>query len=122
MDRHHYETFTIFGNDTAPLHLDHGRGFGKAMHDELSILAPIYQCCIIRSSTLSQLLKFHNGPHHLSKLMKKSLSADPLNPVLLETHMVAIDRRLAIVLHTVRECLRNHPIEDVIIYDTYLYE
>lgn len=26
MDRHHYETFKVFGNDTFPLHLDHGRG------------------------------------------------------------------------------------------------
>lgn len=26
MDRHHYETFRIFGNETFPLHLDHGRG------------------------------------------------------------------------------------------------
>ena len=27
MDRHHYETFKVFGNDTFPLHLDHGRGY-----------------------------------------------------------------------------------------------
>ena len=27
MDRHHYETFKDFGNDTFPLHLDHGRGY-----------------------------------------------------------------------------------------------
>lgn len=52
MDRHHYETFKIFGNRTYPLHLDHGRGFGRPNHDELSILAPIYQCCMIRASTL----------------------------------------------------------------------
>ncbi len=43
MDRHHYETFKVFGNRTYPLHLDHGRGFGRANHDELSILAPLYQ-------------------------------------------------------------------------------
>jgi len=69
MDRHHYETFRvseislengqkslkyifndkIFGNDSYPIHLDHGRGFGRATHDEISILAPLYQCCMIRS-------------------------------------------------------------------------
>ena len=43
MDRHHYETFKLFGNDTFPVHLDHGRAFGKANHDEMSILAPLYQ-------------------------------------------------------------------------------
>lgn len=58
MDRHHYETFRIFGNDTFPVHLDHGRGFGQAFHDEMSILAPILQCCMIRHSTLSTLIRF----------------------------------------------------------------
>ena len=43
MDRHHYETFKNFGNKSFPIHLDHGRGFGKARHDEMSILAPLYQ-------------------------------------------------------------------------------
>lgn len=57
MDRHHFETFTAFGNDTFPLHLDHGRGFGRPFHDELSILAPLTQCCIIKQSTLIMLLK-----------------------------------------------------------------
>lgn len=57
MDRHHYETFTLFGNDSFPIHLDHGRAFGKAFHDEFSILAPIIQCCHIRKSTLEKLLR-----------------------------------------------------------------
>ncbi|KFQ40464.1 Extracellular serine/threonine protein kinase FAM20C, partial [Mesitornis unicolor] len=45
MDRHHYETFEKFGNDTFLLHLDNGRGFGTHSRDELSILAPLWQCC-----------------------------------------------------------------------------
>ncbi|ERE75906.1 dentin matrix protein 4, partial [Cricetulus griseus] len=45
MDRHHYETFEKFGNETFIIHLDNGRGFGKYSHDELSILAPLHQCC-----------------------------------------------------------------------------
>lgn len=57
MDRHHYETFKIFGNNTFPLHLDHGRGFGRPFHDEISILAPLLQCCMIRQTTLTTLLK-----------------------------------------------------------------
>lgn len=48
----------IFGNDTFPLHLDHGRGFGKAFHDEISILAPVLQCCTLRQSTLQTLLRW----------------------------------------------------------------
>lgn len=58
MDRHHYETFRIFGNDSFTLHLDHGRGFGKPFQDETSILAPLLQCCIIRRSTLATLLRW----------------------------------------------------------------
>ena len=27
MDRHHYEEITVFGNDSAPIHWDHGRGY-----------------------------------------------------------------------------------------------
>ncbi|KAK6643414.1 hypothetical protein RUM43_004919 [Polyplax serrata] len=57
MDRHHYETFKVFGNDTFPIHLDHGRGFGKPFHDEISILAPVLQCCLIRRTTLATLLR-----------------------------------------------------------------
>jgi len=53
--------FQIFDKDPYAIHLDHGRAFGKAYHDELSCLAPLQQCCMIRASTLSSLLQFHNG-------------------------------------------------------------
>lgn len=55
----------IFGNDTFPIHLDHGRGFGKPFHDEISVLAPVLQCCLIRSSTLEMLLKWVDGNEFL---------------------------------------------------------
>ncbi|XP_071454408.1 extracellular serine/threonine protein CG31145 [Hetaerina americana] len=105
MDRHHYETFKAFGNDTFPLHLDQGRGFGRPYHDELSILAPITQCCLMRRSTLSTLLRFHNGMRKLSHLMRDSMASDPVNPVLWEPHLAALDRRVAIILKAVRQCV-----------------
>ncbi|XP_047502963.1 extracellular serine/threonine protein CG31145-like [Penaeus chinensis] len=107
MDRHHYETFKMFGNNSAPIHLDHGRGFGRAFHDELSILAPLRQCCVIRLSTLATLLRYHSGPAPLSAALRSSLSADPLSPVLWEPHLLALDRRLGLVLREVRHCLRK---------------
>uniref|UniRef100_A0A182RXI1 Fam20C domain-containing protein n=1 Tax=Anopheles funestus TaxID=62324 RepID=A0A182RXI1_ANOFN len=113
MDRHHYETFKIFGNDTFPIHLDHGRGFGKPFHDELSILAPVLQCCLIRASTLETLLRFHNGPKALSEAMRESMAIDPIAPVLWEPHLTALDRRVAIVLQAVRDCIRKSAEEDV---------
>ncbi|CAH1112297.1 unnamed protein product [Psylliodes chrysocephalus] len=105
MDRHHYETFRLFGNDTFTLHLDHGRGFGKPYHDELTILAPVLQCCLMRQSTLETLLRFHNGPIKLSEAMRQSMSSDPINPILWEPHLVALDRRVEIILRGMRDCI-----------------
>lgn len=122
MDRHHYETFREFGNDTFTIHLDHGRGFGKPFHDELSILAPLLQCCMIRESTLTTLLNFHNGkPLKLSEAMRKSMEVDPVAPILWEPHLKALDRRVGIILRGIRDCLSkgdeggesNNDVEDV---------
>ncbi|VVC24292.1 Hypothetical protein CINCED_3A020534 [Cinara cedri] len=104
MDRHHYETFILFGNDSFPIHLDHGRAFGKAFQDEPSILAPIIQCCHIRKSTLEKLLSFHNEKK-LSERLRESMAEDPLTPILWEPHLVALDRRVGFVLQKIRECL-----------------
>jgi len=122
MDRHHYETFKLFGNDTFLVHLDHGRAFGRSGHDERSILAPLYQCCIIRHSTLSSLLSYHSGPVPLSAALNRSLSSDPINPVLTNHHLEAVDRRIGLVLEVVRECLDSADfLEDVIFVRDDLY-
>ena len=124
MDRHHYETFKVFGNNTFPLHLDHGRGFGLPRHDELSILAPLQQCCLLRKVTLKKLLQFNAGTmksmvssitlgYHqddhpfvsLSEAMRRSMSTDPVSPVLSEANLLALDRRVFLILSTLRECL-----------------
>ncbi|XP_075558071.1 extracellular serine/threonine protein CG31145-like isoform X1 [Dermacentor variabilis] len=117
MDRHHYETFLSFGNNSSPLHLDHGRGFGKPHHDELSILAPLYQCCLLRRSTLRRLLSFHSGPVPLSAAMRRSLRRDPVDPVLTEPHLEALDRRVQLVLEVVRECVSERSAAEVVIVD-----
>jgi len=118
MDRHHYETFSLFGNETFPIHLDQGRAFGKTQHDEMSILAPLYQCCLVRRTTLATLMRFHHGPHRLSYLMRKSLAGDPLNannPILTAAHLEAMDRRVAIVLRVIRHCLKKYPDDQVLV-------
>lgn len=115
MDRHHYETMTMFGNDTFPIHLDQGRAFGRADHDEMSILAPLFQCCLLRRTTLATLLRFHQGPQRLSQLMRQSLSRDPLDPVLWEPHLKALDRRVAVILRVVRHCLTQLPADQVLV-------
>lgn len=122
MDRHHYETFEIFGNNTFTVHLDHGRAFGKAYHDEMTILAPITQCCMIRAVTLRKLLNFQSGPKPLSKLMEEAMANDPIAPVLWEPHLTALDRRVVIILNEIRNCLKKTSVSsDVVISDENNY-
>ncbi|KAM9784575.1 extracellular serine/threonine protein kinase FAM20C-like isoform 1-T1 [Syngnathus typhle] len=111
MDRHHYETFEKFGNETFLLHLDHGRAFGRHSQDELSILAPLQQCCRIRRSTLLRLRLLSHPNFRLSDVMRESLAEDPLAavaPLLSESHLTALDRRLATVLQVVETCEEHH--------------
>ncbi|KAG5682268.1 hypothetical protein PVAND_011632 [Polypedilum vanderplanki] len=107
-DRHHYETFKTFNeNDTFIIHLDHGRSFGLPFHDNLPILSPVKQCCMIRKSTLKTLLDFHNGEKKLSAALNDSMKSDPLSPVLWEPHLEALDRRNVIILETIRNCIKK---------------
>ncbi|MCJ8747521.1 hypothetical protein PDJAM_G00154450 [Pangasius djambal] len=120
MDRHHYETFEIFGNNTFLLHLDHGRAFGRYSKDEPSILTPLVQCCRIRRSTLLRLRLLSSPQYRLSDVMRASLSQDPLAavaPLLTEPHLSALDRRLAAVLQRVQRCLLQHQHHHDVIYD-----
>ncbi|KAK5873342.1 hypothetical protein PBY51_018390 [Eleginops maclovinus] len=124
MDRHHYETFEKFGNNTFLIHLDNGRAFGRHSKDEPSILAPLEQCCRIRRSTWLRLLLLSLPRYRLSDVMRASLSHDPLHraaPLLTQPHLAAVDRRLQAVLQTVSRCQerkrREEGEEDQVIYD-----
>ncbi|KAK0142462.1 Extracellular serine/threonine protein kinase FAM20C [Merluccius polli] len=117
MDRHHYETFEKFGNETFLLHLDNGRAFGRHSRDEHSILAPLQQCCRIRRSTFLRLHLMSLPSFRLSDVMRESLAHDPLavvQPLLSEAHLSALDRRLATVLKVLHTC-RDH--RDDVVYN-----
>ncbi|XP_070779358.1 extracellular serine/threonine protein kinase FAM20C-like [Enoplosus armatus] len=123
MDRHHYETFEKFGNETFLLHLDHGRAFGRHSRDEPSILTPLQQCCRIRHSTLLRLRLLSLPGFRLSDVMRESLVQDPLAgvaPLLSEPHLSALDRRLATVLQVVQTCQHHH--KDVMYNDLEGYD
>ncbi|XP_043567287.1 extracellular serine/threonine protein kinase FAM20C-like isoform X1 [Chiloscyllium plagiosum] len=107
MDRHHYETFEKFGNDSFIIHLDNGRGFGKHSHDELSILVPLSQCCRIKESTYRRLQLLAKEEYKLSEVMAESLERDKLSPILIEPHLKAMDRRLRIILRSVSDCVEK---------------
>ncbi|XP_078427157.1 pseudokinase FAM20A-like isoform X1 [Cetorhinus maximus] len=114
MDRHHFEVFTKFRKDGYIIHFDNARGFGKHSHDELSILAPLTQCCRIKRSTLLRLELLSQPDYRLSDIMRESLLHDALSPVLTEPHLLALDRRLLAILKAVQKCLQQHGGADVI--------
>ncbi|CAM9919298.1 unnamed protein product [Lampetra fluviatilis] len=115
MDRHHYETFEKFGNETFIIHLDNGRGFGKHSHDEMTILVPLQQCCCIRKSTYQRLQLLAEPRYRLSAAMRESLRREPLAPILIEAHLRALDRRLGLVLDEVRACVARLGIDAVVL-------
>uniref|UniRef100_A0A7N8Y0U5 FAM20A golgi associated secretory pathway pseudokinase n=1 Tax=Mastacembelus armatus TaxID=205130 RepID=A0A7N8Y0U5_9TELE len=117
MDRHHYEIFTKFGDEGFLLHLDNARGFGKHSQDEMSILAPLSQCCMIKRSTLLRLQLLARPEFRLSDVMKESLEGDTLRPILTEPHLLALDRRLQKVLRVVQRCIRKLGMDEVITKD-----
>lgn len=60
---------------------------------------------------------FQNGPKPLSQLMEESMASDPLTkiqPILWTPHLEALDRRVSIILSTLRECIETNPVHDVI--------
>uniref|UniRef100_A0A1A8G398 FAM20 C-terminal domain-containing protein n=1 Tax=Nothobranchius korthausae TaxID=1143690 RepID=A0A1A8G398_9TELE len=114
MDRHHYETFEKFGNDTFIIHLDNGRGFGKHSHDEMSILVPLTQCCRVRKSTHLRLQLLAKEEYKLSVLMAESLERDRLTPILIQPHLDALDRRLHLALNVLSECIEKEGYSNVV--------
>uniref|UniRef100_A0A672FPA6 FAM20C golgi associated secretory pathway kinase a n=1 Tax=Salarias fasciatus TaxID=181472 RepID=A0A672FPA6_SALFA len=122
MDRHHYETFEKFGNDTFIIHLDNGRGFGKHSHDELSILVPLSQCCRVRRSTYLRLQLLAKEEYQLSSMMEESLLRDRLSPILIRPHLQAMDRRLRLVLQVLAGCIEKeghvNVVEEDLVGDT----
>ncbi|XP_067279203.1 extracellular serine/threonine protein kinase FAM20C [Pseudorasbora parva] len=114
MDRHHYETFEKFGNETFIIHLDNGRGFGKHSHDEMSILVPLTQCCRVKRSTFLRLQLLAKEEFQLSSLMEESLLQDQLAPILIQPHLEAMDRRLRLVLKVLADCIEKEGFSSVV--------
>lgn len=117
MDRHHYEKMISLGNETFMLHLDNGRSFGKIYSDEMSVLAPLRQCCLMRHSTYERLKYLYLNK--FSTLLDASLRFDPLYPVLTDGHYKAVDRRLSHIIYQLIECTRRYKPHEVIIDDGY---
>uniref|UniRef100_A0A8C9EYB9 FAM20C golgi associated secretory pathway kinase n=1 Tax=Pavo cristatus TaxID=9049 RepID=A0A8C9EYB9_PAVCR len=102
MDRHHYETFEKFGNETFIIHLDNGRGYFFPFSLR------------IRKSTYLRLQLLAKEEYKLSLLMKESLLKDKIAPILYQPHLEAMDRRLRIVLKAVSDCIEKDGYDNVV--------
>ncbi|KAA0183265.1 hypothetical protein HAZT_HAZT009406 [Hyalella azteca] len=60
-----------------------------------------------------------NTPNSLSNSLNRSLSADPLTPVLWQPHLDAVDRRLALVLQAVRLCVEKADDPSTVVVDDF---
>lgn len=114
-DRHHYESFQDDEGTSMLILLDNAKSFGNPTVDERSILAPLYQCCIIRVSTWNRLN--HLKANSLWSAMKKAMGHDPISPVLLDSHLEAMERRLLGILATVKQCTDQLGSEVVLVED-----
>lgn len=68
-------------------------------------------------------ISFHNGPKPLSQVMREAMASDPIQPILWEPHMVALDRRVAIILKGIRDCINKNTVDDVVItYENVIFD
>ncbi|CAB3256431.1 unnamed protein product [Arctia plantaginis] len=98
-DRHRYEVYK-----GQVLLMDNGKGLGNPMADEMDILAPLYQCCILSHSTWQTLESVSGGS--LTETIKL-LSSFHGEQLATEDHYRAIERRLLKVYATVQYCIEK---------------
>lgn len=93
-DRHHYETL-----DDTVVWIDNGKGLGNPYVHHLDILAPLYQCCIIKEKMWKSLLSLRGG--NLRALLKLMPDIDNF---LTEAHLKAMEERLLLIFAAVEYC------------------
>ena len=79
--------------------------FARSYQDEFDLLYPLYKCCKIRRSSLNNLLQVYRSPTRLTEAMRISLQREPVQPLLSEAHLHALDRRLVKVLEVIYGCI-----------------
>ncbi|CAB1324197.1 unnamed protein product [Coregonus sp. 'balchen'] len=94
-DRHHYESFQDDGGASMLILLDNAKR--------------------VRLSTWNRLNLLRAGA--LSSAMRQALTFDPINPVLAEPHLAALDRRLSGVIATIRQCVESQGPDNTLIED-----
>ncbi|XP_026815886.1 glycosaminoglycan xylosylkinase [Rhopalosiphum maidis] len=102
-DRHRYEVMEQFNNTI--LLIDNGKSFGNPYKDHIDILAPLYQCCIIRLKTWQRLKSIKGGT--FTNILQSMLDIHETLSLLTLPHYHALERRLKIIYATVVMCQRK---------------
>jgi len=113
-DRHHYETFHGYNNSILVM-LDNGKSFGNPTWDVESILAPLSQCCRLRSETWQRLQLLTKGV--LSQVLAELLSHDPIQTIIHPSYYTAIERRLQHVIVTIHKCAGQQDVNQILVGD-----
>ena len=71
----------------------------------------------MKKTTFLKFLKLFLGPQRLSDLMRESLRAAPLAPVLSQDHLLSLNRRLDKIMAFITDCFKEHGVEGVLIND-----
>uniref|UniRef100_G3TFS7 FAM20C golgi associated secretory pathway kinase n=1 Tax=Loxodonta africana TaxID=9785 RepID=G3TFS7_LOXAF len=112
MDRHHYETFEKFGNETFIIHMSSACPFA---HMSSACLLPMQTCCArIRRSTYLRLQLLAKEEYKLSLLMPESIQSVLVAPVLFPLHLDALDRRMHLVMRAVGDCVEKDGLRSVV--------
>ncbi|XP_011496158.1 PREDICTED: glycosaminoglycan xylosylkinase [Ceratosolen solmsi marchali] len=108
-DRHHYELLKDSFKDPTILLIDNGKSLGNPDIDHIDILAPLYQCCIVRKTTWDRLQLLSGGSlsYALKELLAHESSMADVLPIITDKHLNAIDRRLLTVYAIVEYCLNK---------------
>lgn len=72
----------------------------------------------IKRTTFLRLQLLAEPEYRLSDVMRDSLLQDPLAPVLTEPHLLALDRRLQLILEAVGKCIDTFGEATVVANDT----
>ncbi|XP_060526532.1 glycosaminoglycan xylosylkinase homolog [Cylas formicarius] len=107
-DRHHYETL-----DEMVVLLDNGKGLGDPGVHHLDILAPLYQCCMIRQQTWKSLLRLTGG-----KIEEYIRTVPDIESSVAVSHWRAMDQRLLLIFATVEYCKQ---IKKLVIHYIYCF-
>jgi hypothetical protein len=76
--------------------------------DDLKLLQPLMQCCVLRKDTYDHLRWISHWDVSISAALRDLMENDIASPVLTDEDFVALDRRMKIVQEAMSTCIVEH--------------